>query len=77
MALSDSKSRTAKARDKRYKLYDEKDLYLEITPTGWKRWRFKYRYDNKEKLLSAGLYLEVSLKKARLRRDEARELIAE
>jgi len=61
MALSDSKIRTAKAKTKLYKLYDEKGLYLEITPAGSNRWRFKYRYDNKEKRVSLGIYPEVSL----------------
>jgi len=77
MALSDSKIRTAKAKDKLYKLYDEKGLYLEITPAGSKRWRFKYRFEDKEKRISLGLYPEVSLKKARLKRDEVRELLAD
>ncbi len=77
MALTDTKIRTAKTTGKRYKLYAERGLYLEVTPTGSKRWRFKYRYDNKEKLLSLGLYPDVSLSKARLRRDEARELLAD
>ncbi len=77
MALKDTKIRTAKMTGKRFKLYDERGLYLEVTPTGSKRWRFKYRYDNKEKLLSLGLYPDVSLKKARLRRDEAREQLAD
>ncbi|MEE9425122.1 MAG: integrase arm-type DNA-binding domain-containing protein [Methylococcales bacterium] len=77
MALTDTKIRTTNTTGKRFKLYDSRGLYLEVTPTGSKRWRFKYRYDNKEKLLSLGIYPEVSLKKARLRRDEARELLAE
>lgn len=36
----------------------------------------KYRHDGKEKLLSLGVYPEVSLKDARERRDEARKLLA-
>jgi hypothetical protein len=77
MALSDTKIRTAKAKLKLYKLYDEKGLYIEVTTKGSKRWRFKYRFNEKEKRISLGIYPEVSLKKARLRRDEARELLAD
>ncbi len=77
MALTDTKIRTTKKTGKRFKLYDERGLYLEVTPIGSKRWRFKYRYDNKEKLLSLGIYPDVSLIKARFRRDEAREQLAD
>ena len=48
-----------------------------VTPTGNKWWRFKYRLAGKEKLLSLGVYPAVSLKEARRRRDEARELLAQ
>lgn len=47
-----------------------------LPPNGGKRWRFKYRFDDKEKLLSLGVYPDISLKDARLRRDEARKLLA-
>lgn len=77
MPLSDSKIRTAKARNKLYKLYDEKGLYIEVTAAGSKRWRFKYKFEGKEKLLSLGIYPDVSLRKARLKRDENRELLAD
>ena len=45
-------------------------------PGGGKWWRLKYRFDNKEKLLSLGVYPDVGLKEARDRRDEARKLLA-
>ena len=47
-----------------------------ITPKGGKWWRFKYRFEGKEKQLSLGVYPDVSLKDARGRRDEARKLVA-
>ena len=47
-----------------------------IPPSGSKRWRLKYRIGGREKLLSLGLYPDVSLKQARERRDEARKLLA-
>ena len=47
-----------------------------VAPAGGKWWRLKYRIDNKGKLLSLSIYPDVSLKEARRRRDDARELIA-
>jgi integrase len=76
MPLSDTQIRKAAAREKTYKLTDERGLYLEITPSGGKWWRFKYRFQDKEKRLSLGVYPDVDLKSARRRRDEARSLIA-
>jgi integrase len=84
MALSDTACRNAhksdKAKDgKAFKLFDDKGLFLLVKPTasGWgKWWRFKYRFDNKEKLLSLGTYPEISLGQAREKRDEARKLVA-
>lgn len=76
MALTDTAIRNAKPTDKPFKLYDEKGLYLQITPMGGKWWRFKYRLNDKEKLLSLGTYPEIKLAGARAKRDEARELIA-
>ena len=76
MALSATQIKNAKAKPKLYKLYDEKGLYLEITPKGNKWWRFKYRFNNKEKRISLGVYPEISLKDARDHRDESRKLIA-
>ena len=59
------------------KLFDERGLYLEISPTGGKWWRLKYLFDGKEKRLSLGVYPDVSLKDARDRRDAARKLVAD
>ena len=58
------------------KLYDEKGLFILVTPKGGKWWRLKYRFDGKEKLLSLGVYPDVSLKEARTRRDDAKRLLA-
>jgi integrase len=51
-------------------------LYIEITPAGGKRWRWKYRIGGREKLLSMGVYPDVPLVLARARRDDARKLLA-
>jgi len=54
----------------------QRRLYLEVSPAGGKWWRWKYRFDGKEKRLSFGVYPDVSLKSARDRRDDARKLLA-
>jgi len=74
--LSELKIRTAKPKDKPYKLSDVDGLFLLVTEKGGKWWRFKYRFEGKEKLLSLGTYPEISLADARQRRDEARRQIA-
>lgn len=51
-------------------------MYLLVTPKGQKWWRFDYRLDGKRYTLSLGVYDDVSLKTARERRSEARELVA-
>lgn len=74
--LTDIRVKNAKPETKEYKISDGKGLYLLVTPSGGKLWRFKYRYDNKQKGLAFGSYPEVSLADARQRRDDARKLIA-
>lgn len=76
MPLTNTAIRNAKSGKKTCKLYDERGLYLEVSPNGGKWWRFKYRFNGKEKRLSLGVYPDVSLKDARDRRDEARNLVA-
>jgi integrase len=57
-------------------LFDGGGLYLLITPSGGKLWRFKYRFNKKEKKLAFGSYPEISLQDARKKREEARRLLA-
>ncbi|MFL6652886.1 MAG: tyrosine-type recombinase/integrase, partial [Sulfurifustaceae bacterium] len=76
MPLTDTVLRKAKPADKPYKLFDEKGLFLLVHPSGGTRWRFKYRFTGKEKLLALGLYPDVSLAEARDRRDQARKQLA-
>jgi integrase len=59
------------------KLFDERGLYMEVSPSGGKWWRLKYRFEGKEKRLSLGVYPDVGLKDARARRDSARRLLSE
>lgn len=77
MALSDREIKSVKPKDKDYKLSDGKGLYLLVTKAGGKLFRLKYRFEGKEKKLSIGSYPDISLKKARSIRDEAKERLAE
>ena len=70
--LTDVAARNAKAKDKPYKLAAGGGLYLEVMPNGSKYWRMKYRFAGREKRLAVGVYPEVSLKEAAIKRDEAR-----
>ncbi|MHC1711011.1 MAG: tyrosine-type recombinase/integrase [Solidesulfovibrio sp.] len=75
--LTDVAIRNAKAADKPVKMFDGAGLFLQVTPTGGKLWRFKYLFDGKEKLLALGKWPDVGLKMARQRREEARTLVAQ
>ena len=74
--LSDIKVQKVKSKNKNVTLFDGGGLFLMVTPTGGKLWRFKYRYDGKQKLLAFGSYPEISLLEARKQRDEARSQLA-
>jgi len=75
--LTETAIKALKPKDKQYKKADERGLYLLVTPSGSKLWRFKYRINGREKTLSIGMYPDIKLKKARDRRDEARSLLAD
>lgn len=66
----------AKPREKAYKLLDGGGLYLEVLTSGGKSWRMKYRMDDRENRITFGQFPEISLKDARKKRDETRELVA-
>ena len=74
--LTDAKVRNLKPTDKTQTLRDDRGLFLVVTPAGNKGWRFRYSYRGKEKMLSLGIYPEVSLAEARERRDELRKQLA-
>lgn len=75
MALFPKLSETAAARDTVYKRADSRRLHLHVSSSGHKSWRFKYRFEKKEQLLTPGAYPEVSLADAREKRDEAKKLL--
>lgn len=77
MALTDLAIKGAKPRDKSYKLFDSGGLYIEISPSGGKWWRYKFRFNGKESRLSLGTYPDVGLKEARERHAKERKKLAE
>lgn len=74
--LTDIKLRNAKPREKPYKMHDARGLYAIVTSGGGKWFRMKYRFAGKEKTISLGVYPDISLAKARERRDDAHKLLA-
>lgn len=74
--LTDTAVRTAKPREKPYKMADGDGLYVLVNPGGGKLWRLKYRFEGKERLFAIGAYPAVSLKEARARAVTAKEMIA-
>ncbi|MFT3791573.1 MAG: integrase arm-type DNA-binding domain-containing protein [Rudaea sp.] len=77
--LSPSEVANAKPKEKPYVLRDGRGLLLLIEPRGGKLWRFDYRRPDsgKRNMLSLGGFPDVSLKRAREKRDEARRLLAD
>ena len=74
--LTDTKLRNAKATQNPYRLTDGHGLYVLINPKGAKLWRWKYRYQGKEKLMSFGSYPEISLADARAAHAGGRKTLA-
>ncbi len=74
--LSEVKIRNAKPKDKAFILTDGDGLFLLVTPSGGKLWRFRYYFDRKRKDIALGTYPEIPLADARQRRDEARRQLA-
>jgi len=70
---TDVVARNAKPSEKAYKIPFGNGLYLYVTPSGGRLWRFDYRFDGRRKTLSFGPYPDVSLIDARERRDDAKK----
>lgn len=77
--LTPSAVANAKPQANPYKLADERGMYLLVKQDGAKWWRFDYRRPDtgKRNTLSLGTFPDVSLRKARERREEARALVAD
>jgi integrase len=75
--LTEAAVKKAKSKSKAYKLSDGEGMYLEVTSSGSKYWRLKYRFSGKEKRLALGVYPVVSLAEAREKRREAKLVISQ
>lgn len=75
MALTANEISKAKPTEKPFKLSDGKGLFMLVTPNGAKLWRFKYRYDGREKLMALGSYPETTLAEVRRLHEDVRRLL--
>lgn len=60
--LTDAKLRALKLSVKAYKVADSGGLFVQVSKVGTLLWRFKYRYNGQEKLLSIGQYPAINLR---------------
>ncbi len=77
MPLTDAAVRNAKPKESPYSVADGAGLSLLVQPSGGKWWRFRYRFFDKQKMLSLGTYPDIGLREARSQRDAARKLLTE
>jgi len=75
--LTEIKLRSLRPRGVLYRVADGNGLAVEVPVAGALRWRYRYRFDGKAKMLSLGTYPSVTLAQARLRRDAARAQVAQ
>jgi len=68
--LTEKQIKAFTPQDKPYVVRDDRNLYLEIHPGGGKYWRIRVWENGREIRRSLGVYPDVSLKKARQKRDE-------
>jgi integrase len=76
MHLSSFTVEKAKSRVKPFKLKDGDGLHILINPNSSRLWRFRYRHNGMQKMISFGSFPEVSLAQARAKREEARKIVA-
>lgn len=77
MRLTDDVLMAAQADIKPVKLFDGAGLFLLVSTTGRKWWRFKYRFAGKEAQLSLGEYPALSIAEARAKLATYRAMLAE
>lgn len=76
MALTDTALRALRPKPRPYTLADDRGLCVEVFPTGGVVWRYRYRLGGKQEKLTLGKYPALTLRNARLKRDEAAQLVA-
>ncbi|MEM8510711.1 hypothetical protein RCH14_000002 [Massilia sp. MP_M2] len=74
--LTELSVKTIRVQEKAQKFADEKGLYLYVTPTGLKSWRYDYRSNGKRVTITFGRFPDVSLAAARRKHLEARSTLA-
>eukprot|EP01031_Cornospumella_fuschlensis_P020062 gene20062-24585_t len=76
MPLSETALKALKPKDKPYTVTDERGLYVEVFPTGGVVWRYRYRLNGKTEKVTLGKYPALTLKNARIKRDEVAQAAA-
>ena len=76
MKITAKEVQNLKPKNRPYRKADGNGLYIEVMPNGSKRWRFRYMFEGKEKLISLGIYPDISLKDAREAHLKARSMVA-
>lgn len=77
MALTDIQIKNLKYPGKPTKVTDGGGLFLYLSASGKKLWRMTYYFERRERVLSFGEYPVVTLQKAREKRMEVKQLLAE
>lgn len=76
MGLTVLAIKALKPKETLYRVADQDGLCLEVTPTGSKLWRWRYRFNGKGQMLALGKFPDVGPEEARKRSQQARELLA-
>ena len=74
--LTEQAIKAIRVTEKPQKFSDERGLYLYVTPTGLKSWRYDYRVNGKRVTLTFGRYPDVTLAVSRRKHLEARTALA-
>lgn len=75
--LPETKVRSAKPKDKPYRLSDGGSLYLLVNKDGSKQWRLDYTFRQKRKTISIGVYPKVTLSQVRAKALEEKQNISD
>lgn len=77
MPLTELQIKHFKPKPEMYRVLDSEGLWLEVSPTGKKSWRWRFYYNGKNQTMTLGYYPEMRVARARRERDKARELVRE